>query len=114
MTDCLFCKIRDGQIPATKVHEDTSCFAFRDIHPQAPTHILVVPREHIPSLNELDEGHAALVGHMLVVGARLAKTEGHAENGWRCVFNVNKDGGQTVFHVHMHVLAGRRFSWPPG
>ena len=114
MSDCLFCKIRDGQIPAKLVHEDVSCFALRDVNPQAPTHVLVVPREHIATLNDLDEGHAAIAGHLLVVAAQIAKAEGIAERGWRAAFNVNKGGGQHVFHIHLHVLGGRTFGWPPG
>ncbi len=112
--NCLFCKIRDGQIPATKIFEDDRCFAFRDIHPQAPTHILVCPREHIPTLNDLAEGQAALAGHLLVVGAKLAADEGVADGGWRALFNVNADAGQLVFHIHLHVIGGRAFGWPPG
>jgi histidine triad (HIT) family protein len=113
-TDCLFCKIRDGQIPAKKVYEDERCFAFRDIQPQAPTHILICPRTHVPTLNDLAAEQEALAGHLLVVGARLAKDEGFADGGWRAVFNVNADAGQLVFHVHLHVLGGRTFDWPPG
>jgi histidine triad (HIT) family protein len=114
MGDCLFCKIRDGQIPAKMVHEDELCFAFRDINPQAATHVLVVPRKHIPSLNELDEADAALAGHLFVAGAKIARDEGHADEGWRAVVNVNRGAGQTVFHIHLHVLGGRPFGWPPG
>jgi histidine triad (HIT) family protein len=113
MTDCLFCKIRDGEIPAAKLHDDDRCFAIRDIDPQAPTHILVIPRQHIATLNDLEEGHEALAGHMIAVAAAVAKAEGIA-SGWRGVFNVNRDAHQTVFHVHLHVLGGRRFGWPPG
>ncbi len=114
MADCPFCAIRDGALPATKVYEDPTCFAFRDIHPQAPAHILIVPREHIPTLNDLDDGHAALAGHLLVVAGKIARAEGFAETGWRAVFNVNRDAHQVVFHIHMHVLGGRKLRWPPG
>lgn len=114
MSDCLFCKVRDGHIPAKKVFEDDRCFAFRDINPQAPSHVLVVPREHIPTLNDLGEAHEALAGHLLLVAAKIAKDEGHAETGWRTLFNTNKHAGQTVFHIHLHVLGGRAMSWPPG
>jgi histidine triad (HIT) family protein len=114
MADCLFCKIRDGQVPAKMVHEDEHCFAFRDINPQAATHVLVVPRKHIPTLNDLDEADAALAGHLLVVAAKVARDEGHADAGWRAVYNVNRGAGQTVFHIHLHVLGGRPFGWPPG
>jgi histidine triad (HIT) family protein len=113
MSECLFCKIRDGEIPAAKLHEDDLCFAFRDIQPQAPIHVLVVPREHIATLNDLDDGHAALAGHLLLVATQIAKAEG-IESGWRATINVNRDAHQTVFHVHIHVLGGRRFGWPPG
>jgi histidine triad (HIT) family protein len=114
MSDCLFCKIRDGVIPSTKVYEDDRCFAFRDIKPQAPTHILVVPRQHIATLNDLTPADEPLVGHLLAVGAQLARDEGHAAEGWRTLFNVNRAGGQLVFHIHLHVLGGRDFGWPPG
>lgn len=114
MVDCLFCKIRDGAIPAKRIYEDELCFAFRDTNPQAPTHILVVPRRHVATLNDLQPTDASLAGHLLIVGAQLAKTEGHADSGWRTVFNVNADAGQTVFHIHLHVLGGRPLAWPPG
>jgi len=114
MADCLFCKIRDGQIPATKVHEDDLCFAIRDIKPQAPTHILVIPKRHISTLNDVQAEDAPLVGHLLVVAKTIAAGEGHGEPGWRTVFNVNEQAGQTVFHIHLHVLGGRAFGWPPG
>ena len=111
---CLFCRIRDGEIPAKKVFEDEKALAFEDINPQAPTHVLVIPREHVPTLNDLTPEHDALVGHLMRVGARIAKERGHAEPGWRAVFNCNAGAGQTVFHIHMHVLGGRKFRWPPG
>lgn len=114
MSDCLFCKIRDGQIPAKPVYTDDQCFAFRDINPQAPTHVLVVPRKHIPTLNDLREEDTPLVGHLFVVAAKIAADEGHAEPGWRAVFNTNREAGQTVFHIHLHVLGGRALGWPPG
>lgn len=114
MSDCLFCKIRDGVIPSKKVYEDDHCFAFRDIEPQAPTHILVVPRKHIATLNDVGAADETLVGHLFVAAAKIARDEGHAENGWRALFNVNKDGGQLVFHIHLHVLGGRELGWPPG
>lgn len=114
MSDCLFCKIRDGQIPSTKVFEDDRCFAFRDIKPQAPTHLLVVPRQHIATLNDLTPADEPLVGHLFTVAAQLARDEGHAAAGWRAVFNVNQAAGQLVFHIHLHVLGGRELDWPPG
>ena len=114
MADCLFCKIRDDQIPSKKVHDDELCFAFRDINPQAPTHILVVPKKHIATLNDVVAEDAPLLGHLYVVAKKLAADEGHAEVGWRAVFNVNRAAGQTVFHIHLHVLGGRPLGWPPG
>jgi histidine triad (HIT) family protein len=112
--DCLFCKIRDGQIPSKKVYEDDHCFAFRDINPQAPTHVLIVPRRHIATLNDLGGADEELVGHLFVAAAKIARDEGHADAGWRAVFNVNRDAGQTVFHIHLHVIGGRPLGWPPG
>jgi histidine triad (HIT) family protein len=112
--DCLFCKIRDGLIPAGKLHDDELCFAFRDIKPQAPTHILVCPKLHIPTLNDLGPQHQALVGHLLLVASKLARDEGIAEPGWRALFNVNADAGQLVFHIHLHIVGGRPMGWPPG
>ena len=114
MSDCLFCKIRDGQIPSKMVLEDEQCFAFRDLHPQAPTHVLVVPRRHIATLNDLVPEDEALVGHLFTAAARIARDEGHAQDGWRALFNVNRAGGQLVFHIHLHVLGGRQLEWPPG
>jgi histidine triad (HIT) family protein len=111
-SDCLFCKIVAKTIPAKLVAENASCVAFRDINPQAPTHILVIPRYHVASLNEAKD--AALVGEMHLMAAEIAKAEGLAERGYRTVINTNGDAGQTVFHVHLHLLGGRRMSWPPG
>jgi histidine triad (HIT) family protein len=112
--DCIFCKIVAGSIPASKVFEDDRAVAFRDINPQAPTHALVIPRAHIPSLAEAGEADEALLGHLLRVAARVAREGGHAEGGYRTVVNTGPDAGQTVFHVHVHVLAGRALNWPPG
>jgi histidine triad (HIT) family protein len=112
--DCIFCKIVAGSIPAAKIFEDERAVAFRDINPQAPTHALVIPRAHISSLGEADAGDEELLGHLLRVAARVAREEGHAEGGYRTVVNTGPDAGQTVFHVHVHVLAGRTLSWPPG
>ena len=111
--DCLFCKIVKGDIPSTKVYEDELCYAFRDIAPQAPTHILVVPKTHIGSCGSITEANAALVGHIYTVIAKLAKDEG-LENGYRVVSNVGPDGGQTVPHLHFHILGGRRLSGQMG
>jgi len=112
--DCIFCKIVAGEIPAKLVYEDDRAVAFRDINPQAPTHVLVIPRSHIASLNEAGETDDALLGHLLLVAARVARAEGHAEGGYRTVINTGPDAGQSVFHVHVHVLAGRALTWPPG
>jgi histidine triad (HIT) family protein len=111
-TDCLFCRIARGEIPAKLVHESEECVAFRDIDPKAPVHILVIPREHIASLNEARD--AALVGRLTMVAAEIAVAEGIAESGYRTVMNTNRDAGQTVFHLHLHLLGGRSLSWPPG
>lgn len=114
MADCLFCLIRDDKIPSKKVHDDEVCFAFRDINPQAPTHVLVVPKKHVATLNDATAEDAAMLGHLMVVAKKIAADEGHAESGWRTIFNVNRGAGQTVFHIHLHVLGGRAFTWPPG
>ena len=111
-TDCLFCRIINKEIPAKIVAEDQHCVAFRDINPQAPVHILVSPRELVPSLNEATD--PTMLGRLCLLAAKLAKSEGLAERGYRTVFNTNADAGQTVFHVHLHLLGGRRFAWPPG
>lgn len=112
--DCIFCKIVAGEIPAAKVFEDERALAFGDINPQAPTHALVIPRAHIASLNEAAESDEALLGHLLVVAARVAREAGHAEGGFRTVVNTGAGAGQSVFHIHVHVLGGRRLTWPPG
>jgi histidine triad (HIT) family protein len=112
--DCLFCRIVSGEIPAPKVFENERVIAFHDINPAAPLHVLVVPREHVATLNALESKHDALVGEMTRVAATLAAESGYAERGYRTVFNCNSDAGQTVFHLHLHVLGGRRLAWPPG
>jgi histidine triad (HIT) family protein len=112
MTDCLFCKMVSGEIKPDTVFEDDKVLAFKDIHPQAPLHVLIVPKRHIANLNELDD--AALGGHMLQIAAKIAEQEGYAQSGYRTVFNCNGDAGQTVHHLHLHVLGGRRMVWPPG
>ncbi len=114
MVDCLFCKIRDGAIPARLIFEDDQAIAFHDLHPQAPLHLLVVPRRHIATLNELALEDEALVGHLHRVAAQLAREAGHAEAGYRTLFNCNRGAGQTVWHLHLHLLAGRDLTWPPG
>jgi histidine triad (HIT) family protein len=112
--DCLFCKIVAGTIPATIVYQDPRLIAFRDINPQAPTHVLIVPRRHVSSLNDLAETDDQLVGEMVRRAAAIAKEHGHGDRGYRTVFNCNADAGQTVFHIHLHVLGGRSLTWPPG
>jgi histidine triad (HIT) family protein len=114
MTDCLFCKIRDGEIPGDIVYQDDEVLAFRDVNPQAPTHVLVIPRKHIATTNDLDEGDAAVVGKMMLAAKKVAADEGFAHEGYRLVLNCNEGAGQTVFHIHMHLLGGRRLTWPPG
>lgn len=109
----LFQKIADREIPAEMVHEDDRCFAFRDINPQAPTHVLVVPRKPIPSLDGLTEEDEALIGHLFVVARQIAADEG-LSGGYRTVFNCGPDAGQSVDHVHLHLLGGRPLDWPPG
>ena len=112
--DCIFCKIAAKQIPAKLVHEDEEAVAFEDTNPQAPMHVLVVPRRHIATMNDLAEGDDALLGKLYRVGARIAEARGFAGRGWRAVMNCNREAGQTVFHVHLHVLGGRPMRWPPG
>jgi histidine triad (HIT) family protein len=113
MSDCLFCKIAAGSIPAKLVSEDDRAIAFRDINPQAPTHVLIVPRKHIASLNDLTDEDAALVGHLHVVARKIAAAEGISE-GYRTLFNTGPGAGQTVFHIHLHLVGGRPLGWPPG
>jgi len=112
--NCLFCKIAAGEIPSAKIYEDDVCVAFNDISPQAPTHILIVPREHFDSLDKAGKNHQATLGHLLLTAAEIAREKGFAENGYRTVINTNADGGQTVFHLHVHLLGGRPFIFPPG
>ena len=114
MPDCLFCKIISGEIPATLVHEDDRLVAFLDVNQQAPTHILIVPRRHIATLNALTAHDDGIIGEMLRRATLIAADRGHAETGYRTVFNCNADGGQTVFHIHLHLLGGRAMQWPPG
>jgi histidine triad (HIT) family protein len=112
--DCLFCKIINREIPADIVFEDDEVLAFNDINPQAPTHIVIVPKKHIATLNDIEEGDLALVGRLQYTAARLAEERGFAEDGYRVVMNCNDQGGQTVYHIHMHLMGGRRFTWPAG
>lgn len=112
--DCLFCKFVSGAIPADIVYETDDVLAFRDINPQAPTHILIIPRKHIPTINKLDDSDTGLVGLLFAAARDIAKDEGVAEHGYRVTMNCNKGAGQTVFHLHLHLLGGRNFTWPPG
>ena len=112
--DCLFCKIVAGEIPADLVYESETAVAFRDINPQAPTHILVIPRKHIATINDIGEGDEATIGSLYTAAKEIAAQEGIAEDGYRAVMNCNEGAGQTVFHIHLHVLGGRPMGWPPG
>ncbi|HEX9592143.1 MAG TPA: histidine triad nucleotide-binding protein [bacterium] len=114
MADCLFCKIASGEVPAEHVYEDTEFVAFEDINPQAPTHVLVVPRRHVATLNDAGLGERDMLGGLVAVGSEVAKKLGYEKSGYRLVLNCNADAGQTVFHVHLHLLAGRIMRWPPG
>ena len=111
---CLFCRIARHEVPAKIVHEDDGLVAFRDLNPQAPTHILIVPRDHIASLNHLEPTHRDVLGDMQLLAQALARSEGIADDGWRVVVNCGAGAGQTVWHIHLHLLGGRRFGWPPG
>jgi histidine triad (HIT) family protein len=110
--DCLFCRLIRGEIPAKIVAQTPECVAFRDIDPQAPTHVVIVPREHIPTLSDVKD--PLIVGQMAKLATDIATSEGVAESGFRVVVNTNANGGQTVYHLHMHMLGGRRMGWPPG
>lgn len=112
--DCLFCRIVDKSIPANVVYEDDLVVAFRDINPQAATHILIVPRRHIPTINDITVQDNSLIGHMVHTAKQLAADEGYSDSGFRLVFNCNEHGGQTVYHIHLHLIAGRQLGWPPG
>ena len=114
MNECLFCKIANREIPASIVYEDERVLAFNDINPQAPTHVLVIPKRHIASLNEISVEDDQLLGELVRRAAAIAKSLGLSGGGFRTVFNTNRDAGQTVFHVHLHLLGGRSLTWPPG
>lgn len=114
MNSCIFCKIAAGEIPADIVYDDGEVLAFRDINPEAPVHLLLIPRRHIATLNDLSEADAALVGRLYLAGQQITAELGVAESGYRTVVNCNRDAGQLVFHIHMHLLAGRELGWPPG
>ena len=114
MSECLFCKIVNRQIPAKIVYEDERVVVIEDINPQAPLHVLVIPKTHIASLNDVTSGHDGLIGEMNRRAAVIARERGYADRGFRTVFNTNREAGQTVFHIHLHLLAGRPMEWPPG
>jgi len=112
--DCLFCRIVDGEIPADVIHESDSAIAFRDINPQAPTHVLIIPRRHISTINNLNAGDEELVGSLYLVAKEIAQQEGLTDDGYRVVMNCGEGAGQSVFHIHLHLLGGRLLNWPPG
>ena len=114
MTDCIFCKMVSGEITPDTVYEDDDVLAFRDMNPQAPVHVLVIPKQHVATINDLDADSSALVGKMMMAAAKVAQQEGFAEQGYRTIMNCNAHGGQTVFHIHLHLLGGRVMGWPPG
>lgn len=114
MNDCIFCKIANGTIPATLVHDSERIVAFRDLNPQAPHHLLVIPKRHIATINDLTPTDAALTGELIEVARQAAAELGIAEQGYRLVFNCNADGGQSVYHIHLHLIGGRSMRWPPG
>jgi len=114
MSECLFCKIANKTIPSKFIYEDDQVVAFDDLHPQAPVHTLVIPKRHVASVQELGELDQALLGRLLLTCTKMAKLKGMADNGYRLVANTGRDGGQTVFHLHFHVMGGRHMAWPPG
>ena len=114
MDDCIFCKIVAGDIPADIVYQDEYVLAFRDLNPEAPTHVLVISRKHISTLNDLTDADAELIGRMHLAAKAVAEQDGIAESGYRTLFNCNAGAGQTVFHIHLHILGGRQMTWPPG
>lgn len=111
--DCLFCKILEGEIPAERVYEDDQVIAFRDINPQAPFHCLIIPRKHIATLNDIADEDREVVGHMIQAAGKIAQQQGFDQDGYRTVFNCNTHGGQTVYHIHLHLLGGKPMGWPP-
>ena len=114
MSDCLFCRIIAREIPSSIVYEDERVLAFKDINPQAPLHVLVIPKRHVATLNDLSPADDGIVGELVRRAAAIATEEGYADRGFRAVFNTNREAGQTVFHIHLHLLAGRSLTWPPG
>lgn len=114
MTDCLFCKMVSGEIKPDVVYEDDDVLAFRDVNPQAPVHVLVIPKAHISTANDLDEDNVDVIGQMYLAARKIANDEGVSEAGYRMVMNCNAGAGQSVFHIHLHILGGRQMTWPPG
>lgn len=114
MPECIFCKIVNGSVPASKVYEDDKVVAFDDLNPQSPTHILIIPKEHIPSVNYIDESNSSIIGHIFVAISKIVKEKGLDKQGYRIVNNCGEFGGQTVEHLHFHLLGGRQLQWPPG
>ncbi len=114
MTDCIFCKISTKQIDAHIVYEDENCVAFDDVHPKAPIHILIIPKKHIPTLDAIQDDETLLIGHMLQTAKKIAQNLNIADDGYRIVINCNAQGGQEVYHLHIHLLSGRHMTWPPG
>jgi histidine triad (HIT) family protein len=113
-SSCIFCRIAAREVPAEIVHESDTVVAFRDLHPQAPVHLLLIPKEHLGSIADIEDRHGGVLADMVQAATHLAKAEGIADSGWRLVSNVGRDGGQTVFHLHLHLLGGRPMTWPPG
>ncbi|WP_416197747.1 MAG: Histidine triad (HIT) family protein [Sporanaerobacter sp.] len=114
MSDCIFCKIAHGEIPADKIYEDDKVIVFNDINPQSPVHFLVIPKEHISSIKEIDENNVSIISHIVLIIKKIAKEKGLDEKGYRIINNCGEYGGQTVEHLHFHVLGGRQLLWPPG
>lgn len=112
--DCLFCRISSGEIPADIIYENSELMVFKDINPQAPFHLLVIPKKHIASINDADEQDEQLLGRMILAAKSAAQASGIEESGYRLVFNINREGGQEVYHIHLHLLGGRQMTWPPG
>ena len=114
MTDCIFCKIRDGEIPGDIVYEDEDVLAFNDLNPAAPIHVLIIPKKHIPTVNDVSADDAAVMGKLFAAAKKVAVQRGVNDDGYRLVINCNENAGQIIFHIHMHMLAGRNMTWPPG
>jgi histidine triad (HIT) family protein len=114
MSDCLFCKIASGEIESEITYSDDQVVAFEDVNPQAPIHILIIPKKHISTMNDLEESDKKLMGHLFSIGSKIAKEKGIAEKGYRSVLNTNREAGQSVFHIHLHLMGGRPMGWPPG